>query len=518
MSGYCKYYKQKKQVSYDNGLTWTDTGDYQKGDLYEINSTDCGYIGIMYRWINLNPSTDYYCSGTTKYYKQQKQVSYDGGSTWSNVSPTEYKVGSIYEINSVDCGYEPPSGYSTQYLTFVALEDGTFKFSGTAYENTVQYSLDSGETWTRLSNNDNSPTVTTGNEIWWKGTMTPTYYDGIGTFTSTGSFNIEGNIMSLIYEDNFIDKTSLSGKSHVFKGLFEDCIKIINAENLVLPARTLSQGCYQYMFHGCYGLTTIPILPATIMEEECYYCMFWECISLTTIPSNYLPAVTLAPYCYFRMFGGCTSLTTAPQLPATTLAESCYERMFYGCTSLTTAPTLPATALTDYCYSDMFYGCTSLTTAPTLPATSLASRCYSGMFRGCTSLTTAPSLPATTLANRCYYTMFYCCTSLTTAPTLPATTLASGCYVAMFYGCTSLTTAPTLPATTLADSCYYCMFQNCTSLNSITCLATDISASYATNSWLNGVASSGTFVKNASMTSWPRTASGIPSNWTIQDA
>ena len=124
------------------------------------------------------------------------------------------------------------------------------------------------------------------------------------------------------------------------------------------------------------------------------------------------------------------------------------------------------------------------------------------------------SLPATTLAKSCYYSMFYGCTSLVNAPTLPATTLAGYCYDYMFGGCTSLVKAPTLPATTLEYSCYQFMFDGCTKLSYIKCLATKISASSLSN-WVNGVASSGTFVKDANMTSWTTGISGIPSGWDV---
>jgi hypothetical protein len=127
-------------------------------------------------------------------------------------------------------------------------------------------------------------------------------------------------------------------------------------------------------------------------------------------------------------------------------------------------------------------------------------------------------LPATTLAARCYQSMFSDCTNLTTAPALPATTLAEGCYSGMFVGCTNLTTAPVLPATTLADYCYFNMFNGCTKLNSVTCLATNISASNATTNWLSSVAATGTFTKAAGMEGWTtNSASGIPSGWTVVD-
>ena len=114
--------------------------------------------------------------------------------------------------------------------------------------------------------------------------------------------------------------------------------------------------------------------------------------------------------------------------------------------------------------------------------------------------------------------MFKDCTSLTTAPELPATTLADKCYSYMFKGCTSLTTAPELPATTLATSAYTYMFDGCTSLSSIKCLATNISASYCTTNWVKGVASSGTFTKASSMSSWTNGVNGIPNGWSVQDA
>ena len=169
----------------------------------------------------------------------------------------------------------------------------------------------------------------------------------------------------------------------------------------------------------------------------------------------------------------------------------------------------------NFCFYSLFNGCASITKAPSLPATTLASNCYYYMFYGCTSLTTAPELPATTLANNCYLGMFYGCTSLTTAPELPATKLSMSCYENMFYGCTSLTTAPELPATTLAGYCYSQMFNGCTSLNYIKCLATDISFPNCTYNWIYKVASTGTFIKDSTMTSWPTGSSGIPEGWTV---
>ena len=220
---------------------------------------------------------------------------------------------------------------------------------------------------------------------------------------------------------------------------------------------------------------------------------------------------------FMNFFGYCTGLISAKNLIIKYCDYQSFSQFFSRCTSLLIPPKLPAMTLANNCYQYMFDGCKSLTTAPALPATTLASSCYGSMFFGCTSLTSAPELPATTLAFGCYSEMFMGCTSLTTAPALPATTLEVMCYKSMFSNCTSLTQAPALPATTLNFMCYSNMFSNCTSLNYIKCLATDISAPSCTNNWVSGVASTGTFVKAASMNDWATGSSGIPEGWSVLD-
>lgn len=144
---------------------------------------------------------------------------------------------------------------------------------------------------------------------------------------------------------------------------------------------------------------------------------------------------------------------------------------------------------------------------------------FNSLFRGCSNIINVSDnfLPATTLAKSCYYHIFRDCTSLTTAPALPATTLANSCYQYMFMYCSSLTTAPELPVTTLEKFCYRNMFYGCSKLNYIKMLATDISANYCLNNWVNGVASTGTFVKNPAMTTLPTGVRGIPVGWTVVD-
>ena len=303
-----------------------------------------------------------------------------------------------------------------------------------------------------------------------------------------------------------------------YLSMFSDCSSLEIAPTL--PATSLASQCYQRMFSGCSGLTAAPTLPATSLAEMCYYAMFENCTSLAVPPT--LPATSLAEYCYQEMFIGCAGLKMAPYLPATELKDNCYEGMFSGCSSLEIAPDLPASKLTFCCYYNMFSGCAGLKMAPALPATKLADNCYSGMFFGCSDLTSAPDLLATQLEESCYSGMFSGCSSLKTAPALPATTLEISCYSQMFSGCTSLIDAPVLPATSLKWGCYSYMFSGCSSLKYVEALFEDTEQlSDFLDHWLENVAESGTFVRNANAT-WDETeyveraAYGIPANWEVK--
>ena len=273
---------------------------------------------------------------------------------------------------------------SKNYFKIEALEDGlTAKLILTECE--CEYCVNNGA-WTRLSANTSTVSINKEDTLYFRGNLTPTSSSdgfGIGTFTISKKYNVKGNIMSLLYGDDFEGQTDLVGKDYAFYKLFYNCTNIVNASELILPATTLAKDCYSLMFRGCTGLTTAPELPATTLAESCYQNMFYGCTSLTEAPE--LPATTLANYCYTSMFYGCTGLTTAPELPATTLALSCYYYMFYGCTGLTTAPELPATTLADYCYYYMFRGCSKLNYIKMLATDVSARNCLSNWVSGVAS-------------------------------------------------------------------------------------------------------------------------------------
>jgi len=218
--------------------------------------------------------------------------------------------------------------YSKDYFTFVALQDTTFSHT----INNVHYSLDNGETWQLLISGETSPTIQAGKKIMFKANLQGGN-GGTGTFSSTGRFNVEGNIMSLYYENDFVGQTGLRESGENFKTLFSNCANIIIAQNLILPSTTLYNNCYEEMFKNCTSLVTAPELPATTLAQHCYGGMFDGCTNLVTAPSI-IPAITASAACCTNMFKNCTSLETAPELPATTLETWSYAYMFEGCSNL----------------------------------------------------------------------------------------------------------------------------------------------------------------------------------------
>lgn len=289
-----------------------------------------------------------------------------------------------------DDDYSPTHDYSLDYFTIESLEDSntiTLTKATSAPSVTIYYSLDNGENWSS-NTGTTSWSLNNGEKIILKATTTAYASaendNNRNIFSSTKTFNIYGNIMSLLYGDDFLNQTGLKG-NYTFNSMFKNSM-VVNAENLVMPGTVATNTCYASMFENCTNLITSP---------------------------KELPLTSTIWYCCTAMFRGCTLLTTTPKLPCTNIQRGCYGGMFQNCINITESPILPATTLNQFCYDGMFNGCTSL--------------------------------------------------------------------------------------------------------NKVTCLATNISAYGCLTNWLNGVSSTGTFIKNSSMSSWSSGVSGIPSGWTVED-
>ena len=227
-------------------------------------------------------------------------------------------IGYVDENKTVYYNDAIPVRYDNKYLTIETLTAGDLSLAGA--RSNFNYSLDNGSTWNTLTTGQ-TVAVNAGEKVLLKANRPTVYYDsGIGKINYSGQFNVFGNIMSLVYGDDFADKETIEATQ--FYKLFNGATTLISAENLILPATTLKTVCYMSMFGGCTSLTTAPsILPATTLDSQCYRYMFGGCTSLTTAPE--LPSTTLATYCYQYMFSGCSNLNYIKCLATDISAKDC---------------------------------------------------------------------------------------------------------------------------------------------------------------------------------------------------
>lgn len=324
------------------------------------------------KWAIVLPNSE--STTTTPYTEDGNYVA----STSTTIDPivvnTYYDSGIDVYVNTIN-----PIGPLATPLTFEAkTADATvklYKKYDSAPDVTLLYSTD-GSSWNDYTVGDAIPLTNKGDKVMFRGNNTTLcdQSNNYNMFEFTGEVYGYGNVMSLLDASDFATATTISA-SCTFSYLFNGCSGLYNHENkpIMLPATTLTDYCYQYMFQGCTNLTTTPELPATTLTQACYQYMFKGCTSLRT--AHELRATTLAVGCYMSMFNGCTSLVTAPELSATTLASACCREMFKGCTSLVTTPVLRATKLEANCYNQMFNGCTSLKSIICLATSKTSNSC-----------------------------------------------------------------------------------------------------------------------------------------------
>jgi hypothetical protein len=216
--------------------------------------------------------------------------------------------GHVSGVTTETCVYNPVHDYASDYLTLKALTAGTilWKSIGSGMAKTIEYSINNGA-WTSITaTSAGEPiTVATNDEVRLRGTNT-TYAKDKSNYSGfeggTATYDIEGNIMSLIYGDNFVGNNTLTG-TYNFCSMFK-LSNSVSAENMILPATTLTNYCYRAIFSKA-TLSTPPVLPATTLAQGVYWYAFEEC-PITTAPD--LLAPTLVRECYGYMFTGCTSL------------------------------------------------------------------------------------------------------------------------------------------------------------------------------------------------------------------
>lgn len=504
-------------------------------DVYVIKP-DSGYDALLKATVEVNvPVQDYYNSGYTSGYTDGVE---EQKSKLVSTAVTENGVYSRVDgYSSIDVNV--PSGSTinnqTKNVTYTANTATTITFDS-GYTGLQQVGINVNVAQTGYTQEDLNNAFSNGFNSGFTSGQTVGYNSGYTAGYASGSTDgyDAGYIAGYAdgyedgshdYEKQYLTITSLSAGSIVLKDIYSNSpISIsysinggewqtltssagtgssfnVNAQDVVRLKGTNSSYNNHYLF-----TTSAATVEGNIMSMFYGDDFYGE--------KSFTAASACSALFYYSKFTSAEHLV----LPATGLTNSCYENMFIGNASLVNAPkVLPAEIMKKNCYQNMFGECSSLTGSPILHATTLEENCFTSMFKNCRNLTKAPELPCETLAPWCYSNMFSGCQELVNVPDLPASALTMGCYYEMFSGCRSLVTAPELVAATVPMNGYSGMFSYCSSLNKITCLATDISAMNATNNWVNGVSSAGTFTKDVNMASWTTGNNGIPTNWTVKN-
>ena len=184
---------------------------------------------------------------------------------------------------SEECEYTPEHDYSKDYLTFKVLTPGTIVWRAVGgVSKTIEYSLNKGA-WTSITSTADGVAINVaqGDSVRVRGSNS-TYatsksaYSAFGGESAgaggTATYDIEGNVMSLLYGDSFENVTDLTNTSYHFCSMFKYS-GAVSAKNMVLPALTLKTACYRALFSYATYLTEAPTLPATTLAQYCYWYM-----------------------------------------------------------------------------------------------------------------------------------------------------------------------------------------------------------------------------------------------------
>lgn len=248
-------------------------------------------------------------------------------------------------VHGIPSTWEVDKSYKSCYFTIQSLEDNNnvsvVKVNNCILNPEFHYSLDNGITWNSVILDDeikNIGTINTGEYIIFSSINDcfGTAWDTYNKFSVSKSFEVHGNIMSLLFGNNFANNSEFaSGTKFSFTGLFTNNINLIDASNLILPALTCVTSCYNGMFKGCLNLTTSPELPATISAQDCFSSMFESCINLEEAPAINL--TNLSATCCKNMFAMSRTeklmtpkMTKSPILRVAAGANNCYLGMFQG--------------------------------------------------------------------------------------------------------------------------------------------------------------------------------------------
>ena len=414
-----------------------------------------------------------------------------------------------------------PYGWEVKYidyLTFTAMLSGS-SFSITSIGEhipDVQYSLDSGFTWSPLLPGDTITLAKYRDCVCLRGVNPQGFSMGEEDYTHfsmSGSIAVSGSVMSLI---DGIGVEKKIPNANCFYGLFEGCNRMSSAPDL--PSMELTEGCYKRMFTGCTRLVKAPELPAKKLAAHCYESMFDSCLNVNKIVVGFSDwadkngtmgwvadvassGTFVAPQALAKAYG-------ANNIPEGWQAESLNYLTFTAEEDSSTfgldgSDIYASILFADIqCSLDNGESWFSISGGDTILLKKKGDKALlkgnnpRGFIRyrdpnissfvmtgsiaasgSVMSLLDVAGVSKTIPSESCFERLFEGCASLTQAPELPATELKEACYSEMFAECTNLKRAPELPATKLSSLCYMRMFVGCSNLTQAPELpATEVSA------------------------------------------
>ena len=220
---------------------------------------------------------------------------------WYAAATREYKV----IVQSVSAAALKKADKATP-LTLVAVDDGNITVSfngGIILANDIHYTINAGEEHTiskktsgafdiQVKKGDVVSIYSMNSSLGISSVaaargMTRAVDDGAKYINIRPSMKTEiyGNVMSLLKGKDNLESAETIEANNAFYGLFADADKLVNNTErlLVLPATTLTEGCYDNMFTGCKGIEKAPELPAPTLVKDCYKEMFYGCSILNHV-------------------------------------------------------------------------------------------------------------------------------------------------------------------------------------------------------------------------------------------
>ena len=479
---YDKYNIQRRQISNDGGNTWTNTQDTRRGTLIEANSTDCGYVEYQYRWVVV--SDDFICYGADKYEKQKEQRSSDG-INWTDTG--NVRRGTLFEKNSVDCGVTYTDFDCGIYFTYLNEYDRLFIDNDAATFNLISTLV-----------NDMTGNIKVNFNFQIRKNMSD--FDWV--LRNANNVMVASNYIGRVVAGDFIND-SFEVPCGDYNLLF-----VVNQES---SYGTVTKYAMSRLTHICNDCENPPLERWVVVDND-YLCdnynkyykekqqiyieeqNIWqdtnrvrkgELIEEESEDCGYVPPTPPAPdysteYFTIESISGCN--------------------INLGGINYNNGNSLNFTNI-QYKLNDGEWQNWNTTVGYYMPLSVgdklqlkalNVQKVNDGMTIKCPNTSLSQTIrvygninslydESPTMNNGYHYgNLFYGNNNLTEAHNLvlPATTLATNSYFGMFQGCTSLTTAPALPATTLASQCYSHMFYGCTSLTTAPVLPATTLAEY----------------------------------------